>query len=80
MVLYDVSDDADLVKVASSIVGTDVLLERNQDGLNVLSAPHGLKARVRPAQRGQIEDHFLPEVVIEAEELALAEVLRCEKI
>ena len=73
VVLDDVADDTEAVEVAAAAAGAQILLERELDALDVLRVPRGLEDLVRPAERRDVEDHLLPQVVVEAEELTLVE-------
>jgi len=76
VVLDDVADDAELVKVSAAPARAQVLLEGKLHRLDVGGAPDGLKELVAPAERGDVENHLLAEVVVKPEELALVEVPR----
>ena len=80
VVLDDVSDDPEAVEVAAAAAGAQILFERELHTLDVLRVPRRLEDLVRPAERRDVEDHLLAQVVVEAEELALVEDRRREAV
>ena len=74
MVLDDVADDAEAVEVAAAAARAEIFLEGELDRLDVPRVPRRLEELVGPAQRRDVEDHLLAEVVVEAEELRLVEM------
>lgn len=71
MVLHDISDNAKLIKVASTALSTERLLEGNLDVVNVMSVPGGTEEGVAEAHDENILDHLLSKVVINTVELFL---------
>lgn len=71
MVLHDISNNAKLVKVASTALGAERLLECNLDVVNVMSVPGSAEERIAEAHDENILDHLLSEVVINTVELFL---------
>jgi hypothetical protein len=74
MVLHDVADNAELVKVAASALGAKWLLECDLHIVNVMAVPGGAKEGVSKTKDENVLDHFLAKVVIDAEELFLLPV------
>ena len=73
MILHDVPDDAELVKVAATALRAEGLLERDLHHGDVLAVPRGTEDPVTEAQGHQVLHHFLAEIVIDAIELFLLE-------
>jgi len=67
MILHDIANDADIVKVPSSSLCTERFLESDLDVGDVLTIPSGAEEGVCKTQYKDILDHFLAEVVIDAE-------------
>ena len=73
VILHDVAYDAVLVEVAGSVFDADVFLPADVDTGDMLGAPHGPEDLVGETQHEQILDHFLAEIVVDAEGLRLGE-------
>ena len=71
MILHDVADDAERVKVAATTAQSEVLLEDDLYRLDVLAVPCRLEELISPAQRRDIEDDLLADVMIDAVDLCL---------
>lgn len=71
MVLHDIADDAKLVKVPAAALGAEGLLERNLHVVDVMPVPRSPEERVAKSKDEDILDHFLAEVVVNAEQLLL---------
>ena len=64
MVLHDVPDDSELVKVSASSLGPERLLEADDHGGDVVAVPRWTEQHVGEAQRHQVLDHLLAQVVV----------------
>jgi hypothetical protein len=71
MVLHNVTDDAKLIKVPSSSLGTEGLLECDLNIVDVVSVPGGAQERVTETQDQNVLYHLLAEVVVDTEQLVL---------
>jgi hypothetical protein len=71
MVLHNVTDDAKLIKVPSSTLGTEGLLECDLNIVDVVSVPGGAQERVTETQDQNVLHHLLAEVVVDTEQLVL---------
>ncbi len=69
VVLHDVADDAELVKVPATPLGAERLLERDLDVIDVVAVPGRAQERVAESQDENVLDHLLAEIVIDTEEL-----------
>ena len=74
VVLHDVADDAELVKVAAAALGAEGLLEDDLDVVDVVAVPGGAEERVAEPQDQQVLDHLLAQVVVDAVQLVLGPV------
>mmetsp|Transcript_1197 Transcript_1197/g.3360 ORF Transcript_1197/g.3360 Transcript_1197/m.3360 type:complete len:441 (+) Transcript_1197:13-1335(+) len=75
MVLHDVADDADVVKVACAALDSEIFLEGDLDALDVVAVPDGLENGVGKPESHEVLHKLLPEVVIDAVGLVLGELL-----
>ena len=73
MVLHNVSDDAEFVKVASATLSSEWFLEGDDDGGNVVAVPSGPEDSIPEPDGHQILHHFLAQVVINSVQLFLFE-------
>ena len=71
----DVAERADRVVEVASVVDAELLGHRDLHARHVVAVPDGLEDRVGEAQEEDLGDAELPEVVVDAVELALVEVL-----
>lgn len=71
MVLHHISDDTNVVEVATSALSAERLLEGDLHVGNVVLVPHGGQELVAEPQNVQVLDHLLTEVVIDSEDLRL---------
>lgn len=69
MVLHDITDDAELVKVPTSAFGTKRLLEGDLDVVDVIAVPGCSQELVTESQNQQVLDHLLSEIVVDTEDL-----------
>src|SRR5690606_24291928 len=74
VVLHDVADDAELVKVAAAALGAEGLLEDDLDVVDVVAVPGGAEEGVSEPEDEQVLDHLLAEIVVDAVELLLSPV------
>ena len=75
MVDDDVAESADGVVEVAAILDAEVLGHRDLHRGDEVAVPHGLEQRVREAQVDDLLGAHLPEVVVDAQELALVDVL-----
>ena len=75
MVLEDVPDRTRLLVVGGAALDAEGLGDRDLDVVDELSVPDRLEDAVREPQREHVLDRFLAEVVVDAEDLLLGEVL-----
>src|SRR6266852_8936152 len=75
MVLHDVAHRARAVVVASSLFDADRFGGRDLNVIDVLTCPDRLEDAVREAQHEDVLDGLFAEVMIDAEDLVLAEDL-----
>ena len=73
VVLEDVADRAGLLVVAGAALDPHRLGDRDLDVVDELAVPDRLEDAVREAQRQQVLDGLLAEVVVDAEDLVLGE-------
>jgi hypothetical protein len=73
MVLDDVTDDAGLLVESRPVLDADRLADRDLDMVDVGVVPDGLEDRVGEAEREDVLDGLLAQVVVDAEDLALRE-------
>ena len=71
----DVAQRADRVVEVAAILDAEVLGHRDLDGLDVVPVPDRLEHRVREPEVQDLLEAHLPEVVVDAEELRLVDVL-----
>jgi hypothetical protein len=74
MVLHDISNDAKLVKVPTTSLGSKRFLEGDLDVVDVISVPGGPKELITKPQNQNVLDHLLSKVMINTENLLLAPV------
>jgi hypothetical protein len=70
-VLADIPQDSKLVKVSTSTLSSDRLLERDLNVGNVVLVEGALEEHVAEPEDEEVLDHFLSEVVIDSERLLL---------
>ena len=75
MVDDDVAQRADGVVEVAAILDAEVLGHRDLDALDVLPVPDRLEDPVREPEEEDLVEAHLPEVVVDAEELGLVDVL-----
>ena len=75
MVLEDVADRAGVLVVAGAGLDPDRLGDGDLDVVDELAVPDRLEDPVREAEREHVLDRLLAEVVVDPEDLVLAEVL-----
>ena len=75
MVLEDVADRARLLVVAGAALDPDRLGDGDLHVVDELPVPDRLEDAVREPQRQHVLDRLLAEVVVDAEDLVLGEVL-----
>jgi len=68
-VLHNITDDTKLVKVTTSALGTEWLLEGDLDVVNVVAVPGGAEELVAEAEDEDVLDHLLTQVVVDTEDL-----------
>ena len=71
----DVAQRADRVVEVAAVLDAEVLGHRDLHGLDVVPVPDRLQHRVREAEVEDLLDPHLPEVVVDAQELRLVDVL-----
>ena len=69
MVLQDVAGGAGLLVEAGATADADVLGHRDLHGVDVVTVPDRLEQRVGEAQRQQVLDRLLAQVVVDAEDV-----------
>jgi len=74
MVLHDIADDAKLIKVATTTLGTEGFFEGNLDVVNVISIPSGSEELVTKSQNQNVLYHLLAQVMVDAENLLFVPV------
>lgn len=79
MILHDVPDYAELVKITATAFGAEGFLERNLDRRDVVSVPGRVEDAVAEPQRHEVLHHFFAKVVVDAVDLLLVEE-RCKVI
>jgi hypothetical protein len=70
MVLHDISDDAEFVKVAASAFCAKGFFEGDLHVGDVLAGPSCTEEGICKTEDEQVLDHFLAEVMVNAEGLA----------
>lgn len=70
-VLHDIANNAKLVKVSTSTLGTKRLLECDLDIVNVIAVPGSAKEFVTESEDEDVLDHLLSEVVVNSENFLL---------
>ena len=75
MVDDDVAESTDGVVEVAAILDAEVLGHRDLHRGDEVAVPHGLEQHVREAQVDDLLGTHLPEVVVDAQELALVDVL-----
>ena len=75
MVDDHVAQGADRVVEVATVLDPEVLGHRDLDRLDVVPVPHRLEHRVGEPEVQDLLDPHLPEVVVDAEELRLVDVL-----
>ena len=78
VVLHDVAHRAGLFVVPGAFLDADRLGDRDLDMIDVLTVPEGLEDPVREAHDEDVLDRLFSEVVVDAEDLVLAEDLMDE--
>ncbi len=79
MILDDVARHPRLLVELAAAFDTNVLGDRNLDMVDVLPAPYRLEERVGEAEHEEVLDGFLPEVMVDPEDLGLVE-RRCDGV
>lgn len=74
MVLHDITNDTELVKVAPATLGTKGLLEGDLDVVDVVSVPRGAEERVAKSKNQNVLDHLLAQVVVNSEQFLLVPI------
>lgn len=81
-------NDAKLVKIASTTLGTERLFERNDHALDRVTIPDALEDLIGETQHDQILDHLFAKIVIDAVDLLFdkqlgqmqAQLVRCLQV
>lgn len=73
MVLHDVADDAELIEVTAATLGSERLLEGDDDGRDVVAVPRRAEEPVSESDGHQILNHLFAQVVVDAVQLFLLE-------
>lgn len=73
MVLHDVANDAELVKVAAATLRAEGLLKGDDHAGNVVTVPSGAEDAIAEPQGHQVLHHLFAQVVINAVQLVLLE-------
>ena len=73
MVLHDISNDSNIVKVAATSFCAEWLFESDLHVCNVLTTPRCAEEGICEPEDEEIFDHFLSEVMIDAEGLVSME-------
>ena len=76
VVLHNVANDAVVIEITTATFGAKVFTKVDLHVADVVSVPKRLEHDVRKAHDGEVLDQLLPEVVIDAIRLLLAQVLR----
>mmetsp|Transcript_19989 Transcript_19989/g.53423 ORF Transcript_19989/g.53423 Transcript_19989/m.53423 type:complete len:268 (+) Transcript_19989:1034-1837(+) len=76
MVLHDISDDAEAIKVPTSTARAQILLEDNLNVRNVAVVPQWLEELVPKAHGNKIQHDLLTQVVVDAKKLVFREERR----
>jgi hypothetical protein len=72
--LHDITDDAELIEVASAALSAERLLKCDLDVVDVVTVPRGVEELVAESQDENVLDHLLTEVVVNTEDLLLLPV------
>jgi len=75
-ILHNITNDAKLVKVAASSFGSEWLLERDLNVVDVIPVPSRTEKLVAESEDENVLDHLLAQVVINAVQLVLGPVWR----
>jgi len=75
-ILHNITNDAKLVKVAASSFGSEWLLERDLNVVDVIPVPSRTEKFVAESEDENVLDHLLAQVVINAVQLVLGPVWR----
>lgn len=76
MVLHDVSNDPNVVEVATSALGAERFLEGDLDALDEVLVPRGVQEGVTESQLQQVLDQLLAQVVVDSVQFVLGEQRR----
>ena len=74
VVLHDVSNNAELVKVSPAALGSEGLLESDLNVIDVMPVPRRVEEGVTESENQQVFHHLFSEVVVNSEELILLPV------
>jgi hypothetical protein len=74
MVLHDIADDAEFVKVTTTALRAEGLFERDLNVVDVVTVPSGTEEGVTKSKNENVLDHLLAKIVIDTEELILLPV------
>ena len=66
MILHDISDNSELVKVSSATLGSEWFLECDGDAGDMISVPCGSEDHVAKPQTDQILHHLFTQIVIDS--------------
>lgn len=69
MVLHDIADDAEFVKVSTSSFCAEGLFEGDLNAVNVVAVPGGSEEFVTESENEEVLHHLLSEVVVNTEDL-----------
>ncbi len=69
MVLHNIANDAKLIEVTSATLSSKRLLERDDDGGDVVAVPCGTEEPVAKPDGHQVLHHFLAKVVVDTVKL-----------
>lgn len=73
MVLHNVADDAEFVKVTAASFGAEWLLESDENTSDTLSIPGRSEESITETQDHEILNHFFTEIVIDSVDLIFTE-------
>jgi hypothetical protein len=76
MVLHDIADDAEFVKIAATSFGAEGFFEGDLDIVNVVPVPGGAEELIAESKDEDVLHHLLAQVVVDSEDLVLGPVGR----
>ena len=69
MVLHDIANDTEFIKVPTAAFGAERLLEGDLNIVNVIAIPGSAEEFVAESQDKQVLDHLLAQVVVDTKDL-----------